>query len=516
MNHLLGYSPPENSFDYEEWMKIINNYDINSYSTMSQAQINNLFSLLKKFLFVSPQLHLYWSKLALLTWFNTGSIDEVTRVFDEALAAKNLLYSFDMWNEYIIFYETYIRASNDLEMRKAYAKALDSIGWHYKSSPLWKKAMFYEIDHQRSILFYLAKALLNPLEELKFFYNEFQKAVSVSQGEISSMDLCMSISDYISVISKNNIEDPDFRTSFISKALLDYEKSLEEMNNRSKYETRITRQYFHFRAPDEAQISFWESYAQFCEQYGFLHVKRVYERAILPCAHIDAIWLEYAHYVEKNAGYESAEEIYERIPESICPKTLIHRLYFEEEYSTEKATMIAQRMSQSNLIELIFHSVHYLTRHPDIKVNINDVLNDSIERLNHIGDNEGVSAIKAFQSELLQSSYEKDDTSLSFSIYASQNISANPQEANQVLFDAIFNDEKLLIDERIQLCQSYLDLIRIWGVEGKFQMDVEMLLYSLKMKLQWHKDFFEQEFLISRMHPEKKASTWISYLKTIQ
>lgn len=514
---MFGVSAPENKYDYQEWIKIFNSFDLGDVGSISQQKVNDLTRLFDAFLSTFPHLHVFWAKYAQFIFSTTGSLSEALAVFDKALTEKTLMFSVEMWSELIKF----ISSTDATKTREAYARALDSIGWHFRSSQIWMSAIEFEISQGRNPFFYYAKALMNPIDEIVKLNRDFQTFVPKTESEkIKNYDFKMTFSSFIAqpddVLQNEFVatEDED-RVNILKMLSSKYETSLKEVNEISAFESQITRSYFHFKTPDDAQVSVWEQYADWSVQTNkpVVYTQRIYERAVIPCEHIDGIWIQYALFLEDQGMIEEARAVYQRIPFDILHRARTYYIAFEEQYNNEEANKEAAKDANSEFAELVIFAANYYLRNNDVET-AKQILAGGLERMEASEDFQGAGLLSAAFSDITKEVLKLVPQSATSII--SYSTTASSEEANVAFYNAVFDESsKLLLEDKVTIAQLYLEYSRVLGVDIVFQNQLESELNNLKNRLIWHKSYFRQNCIISKIEPETVPQEWIRYQSSL-
>lgn len=420
-------------------------------------------------------------------------------------------------------------------MMDVYFEALDAIGRTYKAGAIWKTAIeFMKKEIKKSPFFMLTKAITCPVEGLFELWDELQSYLSkVSVEEMLIFENSNGESDIKSMYQKldglnntDNVDEKDLRASVARKLNDDFLKTKENYAKRLKFETAITRSYFHFLALDEAQICNWECYIEtFKKMFHenntkelFNDIIEIYERAIIPCNYVESIWLDYANFIETTLGESSAREIYFRIPFKVLPHSKVVYAEFEEEHSLENAKRVYNSMINTDYAEHVIAAAEFYFRNNDME-SAKNILISSRDRMLQNDDVSGASAVAACLLEIAGEQSEMIYSAGYISKLIRKMILENrEEEANNLLFDVTQGEHSslLLLEDRINLIQIYLECCRKWGVDAAFQIELELEYNKLKNKLLWHKSYFEQRELKQKSSPESKYSKWLEYQRSLQ
>lgn len=552
----LELKPPSDCYDFRAWAQYFSKLNSLNIASISGSKFEDCVSNFKKFLHTFPWLYAYWDKLANFLWSSRCELSLTQNIYLSALSKTTLYYSIDMWLCYIKFFKANLPQTEQDKMRQIHTASLDAVGRHYCSGNLWRLALNYEDENRRSTFPLLAKSITCPTSELKQFWAELQlilPKVSLSDFQLFIANKEKSISELLllfdetivppsqaSELAQQLADDTEERSNCINILAEIYNASLDKISSRCQYEENINRHFFHFNAPDEVQISNWERYTSFLEdQFNKTHSKEsfddvvlTFERALIPCAFIDNIWIRYANFLEDNislnfATNEDVREVYQRIPFKVMPGAKIIYAEFEEVYSpNENAPKIYSEMAQSNNAEQIIASATYQIRsHSLLDTNDNnndnsydgatEILRKGRDRLLEKGDMEGASAVAAALLDFNESS-DNISGAVYITKYAKKYSAQDPNETSNYLFNAIFNSTSSTIEDKLSFLRLYLELMGKHGIQANFQLNLETEYQRLKNKLVWNENYFDQKFLLSKQWPELKMKEWLQYLKEIK
>ena len=487
---------------------------IETGGAVSREEYEKDKSALERILRAFPLFYGLWVRLAHLVWSGTGDWKESEAVFMKAIETTSLKYSPEFMREFVSFASAHAGIE---EARLVLINALGSIGNHFLSGPLWRAAIDIEKERENGrVLFVLSYAISKSTNQLKEFWDELQTVLPRSSvSELAALDLGIGLKELLEKpIEMVSCDEQEVRCVVAEKLKTVYESSLSDVMRRSRYENAITRTYFHYHAPDEAQIANWESYIQAMldTKAEIDKITELFERALIPCYYIEDMWILYADFMEKES-IEAAVSVYERIPFEVMPRARIIYAEFLEEHGN--ADMLYQDMSNSMNAEQILAVSSYLRRKGNQEIAVK-VLRSARDRMNEAKDFEGAGIVAGELFELTgEPSDDLNDTSATYlskvAMLASRD---DPDKANTLLFNAIFQSS-LLLEDKVTLLEIYLDYVRQWGTDAAFQMDMEIELVKMKNQVIWHKNYFEQSFLASNGPPENRLILWLDYQKSI-
>jgi hypothetical protein len=422
-----------------------------------------------------------------------------------------------MWTDFTKFFSLHLPPTDIARMRSVYAEALEAVGSSFASGQLWRSALAFETANNGRPFFLLAKAICYPIGELRTFWTDLQTLISKTlTSELAAFSPSLTLAELFEMpIEEQTFSDEQAARSEIIQKLTDrYNAALKSHCRRLKFEALITRTYFHFNSPDESQINNWEDYISMLQdsEASRHEIVELFERALIPCAFIDGIWFRYATYIE-TFSVEEARLVYQRIPYAVMPRLRVVYAEFEEEFSELGVyDRIYQELSESRLVEHVIAAANYKLRHDQTESAI-ALLTEARDRL--ADDPEGRAVVASVLLEV--SGIESDDVHSGIYVIkrAKKVAESDPQAANTILFDAIFSDTQILIEDRVSILQTYLEYVRQWGFEASFQLDMELAFMNMKNKVVWHRDYFEHSFLTAGEPPEKRDQAWIEYQRHV-
>lgn len=525
-----------NPYDFRQWVKIMKQIDLKDSGAISGDEYQKYDSLYQQFLSVFPWLHKYWTKYALFVWNAKQDLTLIREIYRNALSRSKLMYSVEMWREYINFFQINLPATDKATIKEIYAEALDAIGAHFNSSEIWNIVLNFEAENQVSRFLLLAKAISNPISELKRFWSELQTLISrVPSRILHQFDPSRSVRELLFFQDRPEPHNyPPTREMEILKSVSEkltklYHESLEQLSKSYKYISNISRYYFLFESPDDIQIGNWEQYAEMLEdefrekltKQSFDAVVHCYECALIPCAFISSIWISYANFIEdaavsnsqsnQYATIDDCRSIYQRIPFNVIPQAKSIYAEFEEQYYPASAAQIYLEMSQSQYAEQVVSSVYFTLRTQGLDAAAH-LLRTSIKRFVEGGNEVASSVLAAALLDLCNETSDNVNGSVYLSEYANKLVSNDPQAANTALYDLCYNNTHLKLDDKLVLLQIYMDYAMVNGVKSDFQLQLQKTFDEKKNKLIFNQDFFNQQFLISKQPTELKKKLWIENL----
>ena len=482
---------------------------------VSREEYESSRASLERLLTAFPLLYGVWIRLSRLVWAGTGDWASVESIFKKSVDETGLSHSPELWTEFVRSASTH---GGPNEARRVLLMSLDKVGSHFLSGPLWKALV--DVEKQRDAgrpLFVLAHAISHATQDLKEFWDETQSLLPRTPlPQLISLDLNIPLSELLEIPLRDpaGADEHAVRADVASRLSTIHETSLSEATRRARFESAITRHYFHFRAPDDAQIENWQAYIDMLRTIGASPEKiiELYERALIPCYYIENLWISYADFME-TVDPQSARAVYERIPFNVIPRAKITFAEFLEEHGDP--VPVYNELATSANAEQVIAAAHYWVRKQQIETAV-ELLRNARDKMISNEDMDGAGLVAA---ELLKISGEKSDELLETSAtYVSAHALAAAEDdldvANQTLYAAIFQAEpKILLEDRVTLLEIYIDYLRRWGSEAGFQLEMELTLSKMRNQVIWHRQHFEQGFLASNEPPENRLALWIEYQK---
>jgi pre-mRNA-processing factor 39 len=510
--------PPDFGYDYQAWTDAISKIDVLESRSLSHQEITKSLATYANFLTIYPWLYAYWIQYANLVLAATDDFNRAIELLrTKALAPSTLKFSVEMWSEYLKFHSLHNPLNSKEVMRAVYVDVLDSAGSLFGSGAIWKEALGIEVSMNGRPFFLLAKAVSYPINEIRSLWTELQPVISkTSTAELVGFSPVLSLSELfrMKIERVDVVDEQEVRAQAIERLTEIYNAALKNQCRRLKFETLITRSYFHFYSPDESQIMNWDNYLTMLEKSGATTEEciEVFERALIPCALIDSMWIRYANYAE-TVSIDLARQVYKRAPYRVMPRVRILFAEFEEEYSSpEVCREIYHEMSESNVAELVRAAAHFEIRSGN-NAGAVELLTAARDRLQ--GDLDGWGLIAAELLELAGVESECRPSAVYIAKLANRVLLTEPQRANTILYEAILGENRVLLEDRIPLLKLYLELLRRFGTEAGFQLEMELLFLRLSNLIVWHRDYFSQSFIASAQPPVARARAWIEYQKQI-
>jgi hypothetical protein len=201
------------------------------------------------------------------------------------------------------------------------------------------------------------------------------------------------------------------------------------------------------------------------------------------------------------------------MPFAVMPRSKIFFAEFEEQYfgSDEFQEKIYREMAESQYAEQVIAASHFFLRKGE-KERAVEILTDARERMK---DGEGIGAIAAELLDVSDTLTEGLFAPVYLAKFAKKTADIDPQEANRLLYDVIFNRPEVLLEDRVILLRIYIEYIRQWGFEAGFQLEMELMHMTLNNKLVWHKEYFEQNYFRAKGAPEQRGKAWMDYQRNL-
>lgn len=289
-------------------------------------------SFLKRF----PFAHGYWIKYAELE-FRLGFTDNSELVYLQAVSAVPM--SVELWTAYCAL--KLLTSPNPDAVRITFERATEQVGSHYLSHPLWDKYIEFEEREQDEFrLFKLYDRIIRiPLHQYAKYFAKFMEMCPSVPVEILvepvyleqfraefEIDKSERIEPQQDQPEQGTLaargptaeetqaeEDTDLRVRIANYHFQIYVNTQTQVAARWQYESNIKRPFFHVVYLAEEELVNWRRYLHFEEVEGNTdRVIALYERAIIPTAQYEEIWLRYTRWLVASNMIEQARIVFQR------------------------------------------------------------------------------------------------------------------------------------------------------------------------------------------------------------
>ena len=270
-----------------------------------------------------PHAHRYWIRFANLE-FRLGFTENAKRVFLEGVSN---VASVELWKEYCEFM---LMASPDSDATRAvFESAVAQVGLHFLSHGVWDKYIEFEEREQDPVRLakLYARIVRIPLHQYaRYFAKFFELAPTVPIEEIVPATVIEQFRAEFEVDKAEQEEKPKQTAdesraeeeADLSSRVADYHYQIyvttqNQVAARWQYEAMIKRSFFHVVYLPEAELVNWRRYLYFEEVEGNEdRIITLYERAVIPTARYEEIWLRYARWLVASDLPEQARTVFQR------------------------------------------------------------------------------------------------------------------------------------------------------------------------------------------------------------
>lgn len=225
-------------------------------------------SVFDKLLTKYPLLFGYWIKYAQLEQqYGDGN----KSIYERAINA--FPNSIELWTQYLDLQE------DDREKKKMlFKRASFLVGQDFLSHPFWDKYLeFCSQEDQVEVKKVLEIIIHIPLHQYARYYEKYRE---LNGGEAQETEESQQI----------------------------FQQTAKKTNERWPFESKITRNYFHVVELEKDQLENWDQYLDYIELNGSNEeISALYERALIPAALYDSLWLRYVRWMMKNNGSKEEE-----------------------------------------------------------------------------------------------------------------------------------------------------------------------------------------------------------------
>ncbi|KAF5098972.1 hypothetical protein D0Z00_001838 [Geotrichum galactomycetum] len=271
-----------------------------------------------------PHAHRYWIRFAKLE-FRLGFTENAKRMFLEGVS--NVPASVELWKEYCGFV---LMASPDSNAtRVVFESAVAQVGLHFLSHGVWDKYIEFEEREQDPIRLakLYARIVRIPLHQYARYFAKFlELAPSVPIEEIVPATVIEQFRAEFEVDKAEQEEKPKQTAdesraeeeADLSSRVADYHYQIyvttqNQVAARWQYEAMIKRSFFHVVYLPEDELVNWRRYLYFEEVEGNEdRIIALYERAVIPTARYEEVWLRYARWLVASDLPEHARTVFQR------------------------------------------------------------------------------------------------------------------------------------------------------------------------------------------------------------
>lgn len=320
---------------FENWEALVTATDALASSPGSQPEVattvRSVFdALLSKF----PLMFGYWLQYAQLeARLAAPSAPTVIQVYERAVCA--FPNSIELWTSYLDH-----AAESGLErpkLKHLYLRALNHVGRDFLAHDVWDRYLAFEDDTQEKIrmLKYLTSI---PMHQYARYLEEYRN--------LSGEELPQEV----------------------------VEATARRTNERWAYESLITRNYFHVLPVEDEQYDNWRNYLAYsvANEKDLDDTRALFERALVPCALYEEIWLLYIKWaMDRGCPEDDVSAIFQKASEMVSISRPFIRLqwslYAELIGDIQLARQILRTLESSPILtefkdEINIHRAHFERR----------------------------------------------------------------------------------------------------------------------------------------------------------
>lgn len=359
--------------NFELWQDLIDRAHaleggINRYSTKDAIDIvrDSYDRLLERF----PLLHGFWIKYANVE-FRLGSSDNADKVYERALGYIPR-GSVQLWVEYCKFMLLTTTRNMD-HIRTVLERAAAAIGSHFLAHEFWD--VYIEFEEREGDLNGVFKVVLraasNPLHQYAKYFDKLRRLqdkvhcdVLVPPFEADRIRAEIEL-EQIEGTGNNLPFEQDFRERAQLYHFELYQKVQAQVSKRWQYESAIHREHFHIAFLEELELVNWRKYLQFeMVENSKTDIDRVlllFERAIVPSALHEEVWLLYVRFLIASELYDEALSVFGRackvLPVGRTEVRLLYAKFMESQGDISAARAIYRGMLRAlpSSVEVILH-----------------------------------------------------------------------------------------------------------------------------------------------------------------
>lgn len=271
-----------------------------------------------------PQAHRYWIRFAKLE-FRLGFTENAQRIFVEGIS--NVPMSVELWKEYCGF--VLVASPNPDMTRSVFESAVAQVGLHFLAHGVWDKYIEFEEREQDPIRLakLYARIIRIPLHQYARYFSKFMEIVPTVaieniippnvieqfRAEFEFENTEQEEKPKQTAEEKRVEEDTDLSVRVSNYHYQIYVMTQKQVATRWQYEAMIKRSFFHVVYLPEDEIVNWRRYLQFEEIEGDDdRIIALYERAVIPTARYEEIWLRYARWLVASNMPEQARTVFQR------------------------------------------------------------------------------------------------------------------------------------------------------------------------------------------------------------
>jgi tetratricopeptide (TPR) repeat protein len=148
-----------------------------------------------------------------------------------------------------------------------------------------------------------------PLSNLDEFWEKYNQFVLAQQLSVLATN-----DELRELVGEDDMMDEGLlRVKIVNAVEAIKKKTAEGVYRRQTFEAGIDRSYFHVTPVTDASLRNWHNYLDYEEVAGDnARCEVLYERCLIACANYEDMWVRYAAWKEKVAGFDAANEVFQR------------------------------------------------------------------------------------------------------------------------------------------------------------------------------------------------------------
>ncbi len=281
--------------------------------------------LLTKF----PLLYGYWKRYTEAEYLFSG-VEGAIEVYEQSVSAFPI--SVDIWTQYITFAIQY-NGDNISKIRLLCERGASLCGRDFLSHPFWDKYLEFEESlspNSEEVLKILLKLIKIPLHQYARYFEKFLSISQIHSNE-KIIDDEITLKSILEGLGNENPTEEEIRKEITNYNLKIFAATQQGTNSRWKFESKITRPYYHSAPLEPSELENWNDYLNYEESVGsFESIRFLYERALVPCANYESIWLRYIRWMMIKEKSEEVMNIYHRAVTIYIPKA---RCFIRHQYA---------------------------------------------------------------------------------------------------------------------------------------------------------------------------------------
>lgn len=291
------------------WENLLN-YLITVASPLDKALDNRLYRLIQttyeSLLFHFPFLENYYIDYALFE-YKLGHIAKVHKIYQHGLHTFN--------ERSLLLWISYLKLCNEIvvnqkQLFKKYEMAEQYIGLHFFSGEFWElylEQILERCTSKERYFIILRKVLEIPLHSFSKFFAMWLRCIDELQ-DLSQMSRLAPKEELLKKL-KLDISYKGRRGPHLSEAKKLLKKFTKELYMVIQYQVLEVYSLFesnlsvrYYSSPEtlisSGEIEIWERYLDYTVKLGIDSLTHLnFQRALLPLAHYDLIWIKYAHWL---------------------------------------------------------------------------------------------------------------------------------------------------------------------------------------------------------------------------